>query len=406
MKENYFALSVYDYGRKKLCDLYDGNVSVAGQAQDIKITYEIGGWKEMSFSLPVKADRERNFRLNYMHPEYLLRVVDGEYVDWYVINEPSSSHNASGGQVTVTARHLSTLLKSKNLYLVFDDENGIDTMQALMRKILRGTDWTLGICDTFYEADGVAEKVRSLKSDGKEGAYQLITEVCELFRAYPTFHGDSKTVDIHALQSKDGMMELNFGSNLSQITKKKNSDNVVTRLYVEGEYLDDGGYVGIEDVNPTGLGFILNFDHFKDLGVFTQEHQDLVDQYVDQAGQLSAEIVENAGESQKKASQLNALWGQIGYVVYRINGVVQDKVWGGGACESDAGFATGDELVVVKQLNGAITTEKKECAMDAEPGWPAGTVYAVKYITPAAGSIGGKEVAVEAKEETIDNYEK
>ena len=81
-------------------------------------------------------------------------------------------------------------------------------------------------------------------------------------------------------------------------------------------------------------------------------------------------------------------------------------MWGGGACESDAGFATGDELVVVKQLNGAITTEKKECAMDAEPGWPAGTVYAVKYITPAAGSIGGKEVAVEAKEETIDNYEK
>ena len=33
-------------------------------------------------------------------------------------------------------------------------------------------------------------------------------------------------------------------------------------------------------------------------------------------------------------------------------------------------------------------------------------VYAVKYITPAAGSIGGKEVAVEAKEETMDNYEK
>lgn len=406
MKDHYFALSVYDYGRTKLCDLYDGNVDVAGQAQNIKLTYEIGGWKEMSFTLPTKVEGEKNFRLDYMCPEYLLRVVDGDHVDWYVINEPSASHSRTGAQMTVTARHLSTLLKTKNLYLVFDDENGIDTIQALMRKILRGTDWTLGVCDTFYEADGTTEKVRSLKSDGKEGAYQLINEVCELFRAYPTFHGEGKTVDIHALQGKDGMMELNFGGNLTQITRKKNSDNVVTRLYVEGEYLDDGGYVGIEGVNPTGLQYILNFDHFKDLGVFTKAHQDQVDAYTAQAGQIAGALVDKAGAMQKKASQLNTLWGQAGYVVYAIEGVVRDTAWGGGAEESDAAFEAGDELTVVTQIDGAVSTEKKVCAVDGEPGWPAGAVYAVKYVTPAAGSIGGKEVAIEAKEETIVNYEK
>ena len=45
-----------------------------------------------------------------------------------------------------------------------------------------------------------------------------------------------------------------------------------TRLYVEGEY-GDNGYVGIDDVNPTGLPFLLNFDYYRELGVFTEKHE-------------------------------------------------------------------------------------------------------------------------------------
>lgn len=60
-----------------------------------------------------------------MHPEYLLRVVEGDYVDWYVINEPSDTRNNKGYTITITAVHNSALLKTKNLYLAFDDTNGI-----------------------------------------------------------------------------------------------------------------------------------------------------------------------------------------------------------------------------------------------------------------------------------------
>jgi hypothetical protein len=43
-------------------------------------------------------------------------------------------------------------------------------------------------------------------------------------------------------------------------------------LYVEGEY-GDNAYVGIDDVNPTGLPFLLNFEYFRQLGLFTAEHE-------------------------------------------------------------------------------------------------------------------------------------
>lgn len=45
--------------------------------------------------------------------------------------------------------------------------------------------------------------------------------------------------------------------------RKEDAADVVTRLYVEGEY-GGNGYVGIDGVNPTGLPFLLNFDYYRE----------------------------------------------------------------------------------------------------------------------------------------------
>ena len=138
--------------------------------------------------------------------------------------------------------------------MTFNDENGIGTIRYLMEQILKGTGWTLGICDTFYEKDGKTEKVRSLASEGKAGAYKLITDVCNLFVAYPVFNGEDKTVDILSMNNKGAQFEMTMGRDITSLAVEFNSDDIITRLYVEGEYGDDG-YVGIDDVNPTGLSY-------------------------------------------------------------------------------------------------------------------------------------------------------
>lgn len=97
------------------------------------------------------------------------------------------------------------LLRSKNIYLTFDDENGIGTCQDLLDKILVNTGWTRGVADTMLESDGVTEKIRSLTTTtAKDGAYQLITRLCNLFNAYPVFNGDTQTVDVHANSNRTG----------------------------------------------------------------------------------------------------------------------------------------------------------------------------------------------------------
>lgn len=90
-------------------------------------------------------------------------------------------------------------------------------------------------------------------------------------------------------------------------------------------------------------------------------------------------------------------------MVYQINGTVQESVIGGEATEEDKAFAQGDALTCVIDNGGTITLQEIECPANAEPVWPSNTVYAIKYILPAAGKIGGKEVGVEAKEYTLED---
>ena len=98
-----------------------------------------------------------------------------------------------------------------------------------MTQILKNTGWTLGVCDTFYESDGVTEKKRSFTSGGKRGAYMLISDICKLFAAYPVYNGDTRTVDILSLNRHESLLELNFGKNLSSVERKEDADEIVTR---------------------------------------------------------------------------------------------------------------------------------------------------------------------------------
>lgn len=68
------SLSVFNHSRKKVCDLYDSGFPIQGQAYNIIYSEEIKlGWKELSFTLPLTIDKQRNFRWDYIQNDYLVR---------------------------------------------------------------------------------------------------------------------------------------------------------------------------------------------------------------------------------------------------------------------------------------------------------------------------------------------
>lgn len=96
-------------------------------------------------------------------------------------------------------------------------------------------------------------------------------------------------------------------------------------------------------------------------------------------------------------SRLNELWGPVDYILYTMeNGVVDSYILGGDASEEQTELAVGDELTVLLTDGTHITLY--------DLAFPDNAEYVIKWITKASGLIGGKEVAIEAKQQSIESW--
>lgn len=397
--EKRYTLSVHDMSRNKLCEIYDSTVQTEGEAYDVNHKDSMTSPKTVTFTIPRKLNNgEDNYRAAFMTNDYQLRWgVDGVF-DWFVIDNAEDAHVGQKDVIRVTANHISTLLNRKNLYGVFDDTNGIDTCANLITKALTGTGWTLGECDTFYEADGTTEKIRSYTCNEKTAAYSMITSICELFVAYPTFNGDAKTVDIHAIANHDGLMEVIFGKNLDSLTRKRVSGELITRLYVEGAY-DQKTYVGIDNAtgNTYHLPFIMNFDYYRQTGQFTQTHETALTNYLSTMATSTAAIQTAAAAMLASETALATIWGDEDFVLYSVSsGTATYVMKTTGATDDDKAIVLGNVLAAVKSSG-----EYEYVTMGSTPSFGSGVIWAVKFLGPVSGNMGAKEVAVEAKNATI-----
>lgn len=349
------------------------------------------------------------------------------------------------------------ILKTKNIYAEFDDENGIGTLSELASKILSKTGWSVGYYDVPLEKDGVTEKVRSLTSSGKTGAYKLLTTLCDLFKVYPVFDSDMHTVSFYGLENREyhreflvggaskdaaevtgsgapigvgmvGIMVVGYDSRTSfvregdivpsaygvtALTVENDSSSIITRMYVEGQYLDDG-YVGIDDVNPTGLTYIMNFDYYREIGLFTETHEAALEAYENDMAAVVSSIRTYQQQIMTLSNEVNTLWGQWNLIEYVIqNQAVTRHILGGDAKEEQAPITEGDKLIVC----GKDGDEFLYREVDVPAGgmvWNATDEYAVKLIHPtgsddyyrAAGQVGAKEVGIEAKQSAIEELDR
>ena len=215
-----------------------------------------------------------------------------------------------------------------------------------------------------------------------------------MFDARPVFDGETKTVHLYSLNRQDEMLELNFGKNMTSVERKEDAENIITRLYVEGEY-GDNGYVGIDDVNPTGLPYILDFSYFAELGVFTAEHQQAVDDYIHDMQLAKQDASEHMQQVIELDNQLNDLWGQIDYVLYLVNnGEISRTILGGTATSDQSSIAEDDEITIL------LSDGTHQLQLGGDFGELV--QYAIKFIQKPSATIGGKEVAVEAKQASKD----
>ena len=314
------ALGVYDYRGNKLIDLYSNTCSYLGAAYGVEIHHELDGNRELSFTISARildsgGNWMENPRRPFLRNEYIVRLYDSdepEVWDEYFVAEPSDVRTSLVLELDVKCEHVSKRLSQKNLFLELSgDSNGVGTARELLERILAGTGWSIGRIDSFLEADGATEKVRTLTCGKKTGAYRMITQLANLFGASPVFHGRSRTVDLLRQVGHDLGVEFRYTKNLESVHRTCSSDNVCTRMYVD--YLEsEQGYIGIERVNPLGTSFVLNFSYMEYLGLISQEQLDYMAGYA-AALQQNAELIKPLiALRNEQQNAMNALVGQVG----------------------------------------------------------------------------------------------
>ena len=398
------SMGLYDYSGNKLCELYDSQNNIRGQAYGISFTENMkDGIKTLNFSIPYMVDDQENFRWAFLKSEYLIKLVYNGRVMWYIATQPKKSKSGKEIIGTVSCKGKEFSLRTKNIYMTFDDTNGIGTINELVDRILAGTGWSREWADPMLEADGVTEKIRSLSSGDKTGALGLMTKVCNLFKCYPVYDSDSQTVALYNFNNRTQVLEAVVGKNLNAINVDYNSDDIVTRLYVEGEY-GDNGYVGIDDVNPTGLNYIMNFDYYREIGVMNDAHEQALNTYTTNVSNIKRLIRDGVAERLEIEDQINKLIGQSPVALYyTANGFASPTYVYNNPSVEDRALAHGDKVVV---LNNNGTFRYETIATTAQELIKSGDYAIAKFITPAAGTIGAKEVQIDAKEKRIADLDR
>ena len=133
-------------------------------------------------------------------------------------------------------------------------------------------DRTNGMWDYALYGEGTNDKRRTLSAE-RSNRFNLIQNLAELFKVWPVFEmkRDETGKIIKKFWFRENCIKENFsgfhkGVNLTSLSRTINSDEIVTKMYVEdieSDFTDDG-FVTIRksSLNPWGENFYYNFQYY------------------------------------------------------------------------------------------------------------------------------------------------
>lgn len=213
------------------------------------VSLKLGNISELSFSIPHYIDEEKNKHTDLIKEKMLIRLTMGAYKEWYVVDEIEEDGEDSD-IFNVKAFSLGYELKRKRV-LSFEEEH-VNATQALTT-LLQNTVWSIGSIDPVFDA-----MIRSFEIN-KSNVLKSIIQASEAYGALIVWNTLERKVSFVNMKENGRFrgMTVNYGRFLRSIKRTRTTDELVTRLYIYGS--ED---MTIHSVNPTGMGYVENFDYF------------------------------------------------------------------------------------------------------------------------------------------------
>jgi hypothetical protein len=229
-------------------------VDVIWEKFNDNMSIKLGNINELNFSIPyfIEDDGEQveNPHVTSIKEKMLVRITLGSYKEWYIVD--SIEEDAEDSSVfNVKAYSLGYELKGKRV-----SDYTEDTINAtnLLTTLLSSTIWKIGTVDPMFDA-----MFRSFDSGSDSNVLDCVTNAGETFGALIVWDTAGRKISFKDA-SQNGTfkgMTVDYGRFLNSIKRTRTTDEMVTRMYVEGA---DG--LSIQTKNPTGQRYIENFGYF------------------------------------------------------------------------------------------------------------------------------------------------
>lgn len=156
LKQRNIGLSIHTPDGTKQCELYDSLCQFEGQAGNLQIVYDEDELYTMTFDVPRRITDENgdlieNYRWGFCRNEYLVYYTEDGVTDVYTIKSTEEADRGGVESGKVSCIHRSEQLKAKGYAVSMESQVG--ETSELASAILKGSGWSLGTVDHFYEED-------------------------------------------------------------------------------------------------------------------------------------------------------------------------------------------------------------------------------------------------------------
>ncbi|MBD8839499.1 phage tail protein [Paenibacillus sp. CFBP 13594] len=230
-------------------------ISKLSEVFDDGIDVKLNDVSELSFSLPYFIDKHHKLKPNknveLIKERYLIKVVTGIKVEWFIVNDISDNLDDSD-VMEVKCYSLVRELSDKLIKSYEVESYGADKVIEDMLR-LGNTIWNVDYIDADFKLSKRAFEFPS------STVLEAIYSIAEVYNAIVTFDTDARTLSMTKpeLTGINMGLTVSYGKLMKSMSRNRSSEEMVTRLSATGK---DG--LGINKVNPTGQNYIENYGYW------------------------------------------------------------------------------------------------------------------------------------------------
>ena len=244
------------------------------EAFEINLDVNASDLDVLSFTLPYKLNinhqLQQNNHTSMLRNRYLIKLILGDYIQYFIIISPIPSANESSDYLEVNCVSLENELNDKkikglNLDAVllsealngFSRDTTIDevTTTSVTNGILKGTQWTLGNVPSSL----VSSIYRSFEGLTGTKLEIIRREIADKYKVIAKFDTQNKVINFYETDEfgiNDGL-KISDKNYLRTITQTEDDEDFCTRLYIYG-----ANSISIQGVNPIGTSFLEDYSYF------------------------------------------------------------------------------------------------------------------------------------------------